>query len=237
MEKLTAPGWTRSQFPAGPALARRSRSLFRFTLIELLVVIAIIAILASMLLPALNKAKEKGREIACRNNQKQIGNILLFYVNDHNSCFPPAHVINSGTYYYAWDTILYDYLQTGEPYYFKKIYMCPSDLIKRSHSGYGTRSYSLNYYLSHFDYSGNVYPRRLNDLKHSTEIPLLVEFRHASNYQWVASFHEVYYSFYASYNTVPYYHFQRSNALLGDMHVDSYIPEKLSFLRWAWNAW
>jgi len=66
-----------------------------FTLIELLVVVAILAILAALLLPALQEAKWKGRQVVCVNNVRQLAMALLAYTGDYNGYFPDAPLVST----------------------------------------------------------------------------------------------------------------------------------------------
>jgi len=160
-----SPGLPISHFPFPVSyLKRRSK----FTLIELLVVIAIIAILAGILLPALQQARARGLSVKCVNNLKFLGQCMTFYADDNREhvvfCSGSDKKNSYGSFSFEDQRNFYVYVgakisantktSTGRALFYK----CPSPAVYNG--AYPAYSYGLNYYMGYFAESNNLKKHR-----------------------------------------------------------------------------
>ncbi len=133
-----------------------------FTLIELLIVVAIIAILAGMLLPALNSARERGKSIKCLSNLKQMGVANALYVDDNQEYYPFLYYgWTSGLAAYTGNAKTMDsnangiYIRSNQPV---QMYDCPSASKRPGAGTTGVGKTGVNY-IANSIILGKPYPR------------------------------------------------------------------------------
>lgn len=132
-----APSMRDERMPPGTRRESLSRADAAFTLIELLIVIAIMAIMASLLLPALAKSKERGRTAACLSNLHQVGVALQLFVQENDNLMPVMYDVFVRTNEPSIDIVLSNHFGKA------RILQCPSDsrnLFRLTGSSYSWNS-------------------------------------------------------------------------------------------------